>query len=275
MTSHVLTAALPMYDWDEEKLSNDHFWQKLRHAFQPTALAIPEKLERSQETFKVWTDPALLFAQTCGLPYLEHLQSLVQILGVPVYPYEGCRNYEYSSRLVVRSSDTRQSIEEFKNSRLAINEYGSQSGCNAVRLMLHTSALEPSFFQSVSISGSHRQSIRLVSSDEADLCAIDPISWHLAKQHDPEVVAKLNVIDETPYTPGLPFICSNAIARQLDITGTQEKLESIIASFPTSKDYASLPSDIAFPDKSVYQKIKTLQSAAEKHGHHQLAKSET
>ena len=55
------------------------------------------------------------------------------------------------------------------------------------------------------MSGSHRASAKLVSEGQADIAAIDAISFKLIKEYD-NFSSNLSIIAQTKSTPGLPII---------------------------------------------------------------------
>lgn len=266
-------AALPMYDWPEQHSASNTVWGVLRSAFEHDGLVIPVELDRSRPPMSIWTDPDLLFGQTCGLPFADHLQDKTQILGIPVFDTEGVQGGSYSSRIITKKNDCRRTLSDFRGGHLVINDLGSQSGCNALRLKLSQSNLTPIFFGSLHISGSHRASIRAVAESEADLCCIDPVCWDLAKRYDPDIVRLLDVIDETPYTPNLPYICSKSIAQVLDTKDVLQKLERAIESLPHDCYLTTRLQTIAPGNPAMYLDVKTSQHHAEANGHRYLAES--
>ncbi len=86
---------------------------------------------------------------------------------------------------------------------VAGNEWASFSGHIALRAHLaglRAGAPEP-FFAAAVISGSHRESARLVARGEADLAALDAVAWALLRAHEPETAARLVVLDRTGPCP--------------------------------------------------------------------------
>lgn len=264
-------ATLPMYDWPEQYEATNTVWSVVRSVFHRYGLQIPTELDRTRSPMSIWTDPYLLFGQTCGLPYADHLQDITQIIGIPVYETDGIKGGRYSSRIITRKNDHRRKLSDFSGSQLVINDFESQSGCNALRLKLDESKLAPIFFSTLQVSGSHRASIRAVAESRADLCCIDPVSWDLAKRHDPAIVEVLNVIEETPYTPNLPFVCSNTLAHHLDIKEVLQNLEHAIDSLPHECYLTTRLQTIVPGNPSLYLDVKNSQYAAEENGHRLLA----
>lgn len=152
-----------------------------------------------------WQQPRLLLSQTCGYPLVTRLQE-VQPLGCFHYAAPGCEGVGYRSFLVTRQKDMGAGLADFRQRIVVCNSEDSQSGFNALRKMVEPLSENGCFFSQVIFSGSHRQSLRAIQQGEADIAAIDCVTFALLKQHQPQALAQLKVIGETPLTPGLPLI---------------------------------------------------------------------
>lgn len=218
-------AALPMYDWAETHAAHDDLWTAVREALRARGVAAPDALERGAPLMEVWTAPDLVLGQTCGLPYVRHLRDRVALVGAPDLGLPGCPPGWYRSVIVVQADDPREGLGAFRGARLAVNGADSQSGAQA--MMHHASALpDPgTLFGSVTVSGAHEASARLVAEGEADVAAIDAGTWRLVEAHRP-FAARLRVMEATDPTPGLPFVTA------LDPGPVAAALEEAIAARP-------------------------------------------
>lgn len=160
-----------------------------------------------QDYLSHWRDPKLLLSQTCGYP-LCTLLSEVQLVGTFHYQAAGCKNFCYSSQLVVRATDAAKSLSDFRQQRVVCNSTNSQSGYHSLRELVASLHHDGRFFSEVMFSGSHLQSLADLKTNKADIAAIDAVSWALARRHQPELTAGLAVIGTTPLRPGLPMITS-------------------------------------------------------------------
>ena len=89
-----------------------------------------------------------------------------------------------------------------------INGRDSNSGMNLLRAAVAPLADASRFFESVAVSGSHRQSLGLVATGVADVAAIDCVSLELLSRIDPALVAATRVLAWSPLSPGLPLVAS-------------------------------------------------------------------
>ncbi len=201
------TVALPMYDPAPDAL--DRFWSLLRDAMRREGLAeVPRDLAWPADLDTHWRGPDLLLSQTCGYPFASALKSEVQLVGTPRYAAEGCEGARYSSLVVVRAGDEAKILADLRGHRAAINMVGSHSGWNALRAMVAPLARAGRFFASVQETGSHHGSMRAVASGEADVAAIDCVTFALARRNRPELIAPLRILARSAAAPGLPFITS-------------------------------------------------------------------
>ncbi len=196
-----MIASLPMYDTPATAAANDRFWAEIRQSYGHG----PTRLERNQDPHDTWASPELVFSQTCGLPFRSGLYRSVQLVGTPDYGVADCPPGYYNSCIVVRADDPRQCFTEYGGVRLARNDRRSQSGWAAI--LEHARAADPHFRfeENILDTGSHAFSVQAVARGEADIAAIDAITWALLVEHSP-TAGRLRVLERTRPTPGLPFI---------------------------------------------------------------------
>jgi ABC-type phosphate/phosphonate transport system substrate-binding protein len=170
---------------------------------------VPRELTRDLGHFDVWRHPALLFAQGCEYPLAKWFADQVRLVATPRYSATGCEGANYRSAIIVRREET-GSLAEFRGRRCVVNEMDSNSGMNLLRAAVAPLAGGARYFASLAVSGSHRRSAEMVASGEADVAAVDCVSFaHLGREY-PGVVAKLRVLSWTPASPSLPFITARS-----------------------------------------------------------------
>jgi ABC-type phosphate/phosphonate transport system substrate-binding protein len=216
-----MIAALPMYDWPEERAAVDAWYGRLR----ARVPVLPEALTRGRDPHRVWRDPGLVFGQTCWGPLLLGLADHLRVLAQPDYSdVPGGRGPFYRSALVARGRPAdgggvqppAQPGAELPPltamlPRLAVNAQDSMSGWMA----LAQDAGDPrGWAGSIVETGAHRESLRAVAAGRADLAAIDCRSWALARAHEP-CARGLVVVGWTAERPGLPYVTARTTVDQL------------------------------------------------------------
>lgn len=203
-------AALPMYDFPELRWAHDALWAALAdHMAAAGVTDVPWLLTRSLGHFEVWRHPRLLFGQGCEYPLAKSPAS-VRVVATPRYSAPGCEGASYRSAIVVRAEEPAEGLAGLRNRRCAINEADSNSGMNLLRAALAPLSGGAPFFESVVLSGSHRRSVEMIAAGQADLAAVDCVSFaHLQRIHA-STVAGLRILCWTPPSPSLPFITARS-----------------------------------------------------------------
>ncbi|KAA9010683.1 PhnD/SsuA/transferrin family substrate-binding protein [Histidinibacterium aquaticum] len=188
-----------MYDRPETRDAQDRLWAGLREAY---GGPLPETLGQPDDLWAHWTDPALIFSQTCGFPFRALLHPHVQLVGTPDYGLPDCPPGHYRSVFVMRSEDASDDPAHWAGLRLAFNDRISQSGWAAPQTHLAERDL---CFDDGLETGSHAASIRAVAEGRADIAAIDARTWEMARTWD-RVTDGLAEVGRTAPSPGLPLI---------------------------------------------------------------------
>jgi len=197
-----MIAALAMYDRAETAAANDALWSAIRARLGTG----PHSLTRDGDIASIWTDPDLLLAQTCGMPYRTQLHGHVALIGTPDYGLPDCAPGYYRSALVVHKDNPAGQFTDFAGKIFAYNEAGSQSGWAAPQNLAGSLNLK---FAHHLPTGGHLDSARAVADGRADIAAIDGLTWVLLQRYD-AFSANLRVLATTPQTPGLPYITARA-----------------------------------------------------------------
>jgi len=162
-----------------------------------------------------WRRPDLMVSQTCGYPYVTQLRGQVQLLATPAYDFPGCDDCDYSSVIVTRAGSGIASLEQARGRVAAINDAHSNSGMNALRHAVAPFAGGGEFFGAIQWSGSHAASLALVASGDADIAAIDCVTYGYIAQEYPERLRAISVLDYSASAPGLPFIAGGQVPADL------------------------------------------------------------
>jgi ABC-type phosphate/phosphonate transport system substrate-binding protein len=202
-------AALSMYDLPELQDANDALWAAIAERLRTRKfLDVPDHLTRDVPPDVLWTDPDLILAQTCGLPLATRLEGRVRVVATPRYRARGCDGADYRSAVVVRADSPVSSLDDLRARRCAVNDLGSNSGMNLLRAEIAPLAKSKTFFKSVLVTGSHLASAEALAQDEADVAALDCVTWAHLQRWRPGLTARLRVLTWTVRSPGLPLITS-------------------------------------------------------------------
>jgi ABC-type phosphate/phosphonate transport system substrate-binding protein len=261
-------ASLPMYDLEELSGATNALWDGLaRHMRREGLSDVPDVLNRPVQLEQHWLSPNLLISQTCGYPLTHVLRGKVQLVGLPVYACDGCTpDGFYSSLLVVPASSNLHSLAACRQRRAVFNTHDSMSGLlalrHAARQVVGADGVDTPFFAAALESGGHRHSVRKVATGEADIAAIDAVTFALLHRIDPDLTGQVRVIGKTQQVPGLPFITSTATDEQ-----AMSRLRAALTNAFSDPDLASvraelLLSGISFPDPVCYDGILELEADA-------------
>jgi ABC-type phosphate/phosphonate transport system substrate-binding protein len=202
-------AALQMYDWPEVAGRTDAFWSEVAAALAAEGVAAPAALSRPADPAEGWADACLLLGQSCGLPYVAGRCGGAVPVARPVYAAEGCGRGTYRSALVCRAGEEAP-LAAFRGRVAAVNDFGSQSGCNALADAVRP--LGDGFFGAVVLTGAHRASALAVARGDADIAAVDAVAWALFAEVEAAARERLAVLGWTAEVPALPFIAGAAHA---------------------------------------------------------------
>lgn len=206
-----LVASLGMYDHPALHGANDRLWGEIARILRARGVAgVPDHLDRDRPVQDIWRDPALLFAQACGYPLVSDATLALRILALPVYDAPGCGDATHTSVLVARAGDGRGALGAYRGTRSAINDAASNTGMNLFRAKIAPIADTSRFFDTVAETGSHRASVAAVVAGEADIAAIDAVTYAILVRHEPDLTAPLKVVARSPASPTLPFVTSAA-----------------------------------------------------------------
>jgi ABC-type phosphate/phosphonate transport system substrate-binding protein len=198
-----MIASLGMYDFGPAQAANDRLWARIRTGLLGRGFEAPEALTRGESAYwATWASPELILSQTCGYPFRARLHDQVTYVGTPDYGVEGCAPGHYRSVFVARLDDPRRSLSDFDGTRFAYNEPLSQSGWAAPQT--HAARLGIRLLPAVQ-TGAHRISAVAVAEGDADIAALDAVTFELMRDVDP-VAARLRVVARTDPSPGLPLI---------------------------------------------------------------------
>ncbi|MBR0557273.1 PhnD/SsuA/transferrin family substrate-binding protein [Ciceribacter sp. L1K23] len=262
------SASLAMYDFCEPvRQANDALWRIIRDDLTKAGFSAPSKLDRSSPYDALWRREDLVFAQTCGYPYIKQLRGHVRLVGVPIYRFPGGNGIDRASLVVVRDAEGIGGIEDLRNRRVAVNDPMSNSGMNLLRALIAPQAIAGRFFAKVSFTGGHLMSLADVLDGHADVAAIDSVTFGLLAAHSPDALKGVKVLMQTPAGPGLPII-SRKDATDAEVSVVRESLSRIA----TQPAYAAIREPLGLvgfevPDQAAYDALTELEDFALRNGY--------
>ena len=220
---HFMLASLSMYDRPELKAHNQVYWSEIRRALYSRGIESPKLLTEEGTDLAFWGSPKLFLSQTCGLPYRKYLHNKVNLVGTPDCGVKGCPPGYYCSYFIVRKNDKRNSLPQFNNSVFAYNEKNSQSGFASAWNHLKSLGF---WFQNIKITGSHLRSAHSLVNGDADIAAIDAVTWRFIKKYE-AIATELRILEATDPTPGLPYITSKTLKCDVMFDAIEDAIKNL------------------------------------------------
>lgn len=179
-----MSASLPWYPGAAA------FWKDLWHAMRPDLPGAPAELDWPADLAAHWASPDIWITQTCAPLWKARLRDRLYPVGS--FDFGLSAPGTYRSAIVTRQGDRRPL--HAARWRVAVNEFESQSGWGALNGVPRSDVLQ---------TGSHAASMDAVAAGQADLAAIDGVTWRLSPH--PE----LRVRAWTRPTPAPPVLTSD------------------------------------------------------------------
>lgn len=261
-----------MYDLPGLAAATDDWWAGLAAAFRAEGLRdVPDRLARHDDAAAVWTAPNLLFSQTCGYPLTHALAGKVTLVATPVYDAPGCTGGLYRSEILLRADDPATELAELRGRRAVVNAVDSYSGCCALRHAVAPLAAGGHLFGAVTLSGSHLASMNRVAEGEADVCAVDTVTYELLKRTSPGLTGRLRVLTSSAAAPALPYITRRDVTAA-DLARLRAGLARAIADPALAEARAALLiKDVLVRPLSDYDRILEMEAEAAAAGYPEFA----
>jgi ABC-type phosphate/phosphonate transport system substrate-binding protein len=212
----------------------------------------------------LWLSPGLLLTQTCGYPLMTALRGQVRVLGRPRYELPDSSGGNHCSLILSRANDPRRTLGDFHDSRGVINSEDSNSGMNLLRHRLVPLHRDGQFFAQVGISGSHRESLRWLRADLADLAAIDSVTFAYLARHAEDEVAGLRAVARSAFSPTLPYITAASVTDE-QAEELLQVMNQTLRELPEVAEVLGLHEVLAATERD-YQVVLEYQREAEGSG---------
>ena len=205
------TASLPMYNLTEMRQANAAFWHTLRDLLTEAGVAaLPEGLDVARPPVPDRIGDDVLFSQTCGYPLETIFRGQTVRLGTPCYDAEGCEGPTHCGFFVVPINSRARTLRDLAGGTFLLNSRHSNSGMNLPRRTLAEIADRGAFFARVIETGSQPGNLDKIARGEADVTAVDCVTYALWRRHRPEAGKRTTIIARTPPSPAIPFVTSAA-----------------------------------------------------------------
>ncbi|WP_416770295.1 phosphate/phosphite/phosphonate ABC transporter substrate-binding protein [Pseudomonas sp. RHF3.3-3] len=212
----------------------------------------------------LWLAPDLLLTQTCGYPLMTRLRGQVSVVGRPHYRLPDAADGQHCSLLLARADNPRSALAEFFGSRGVINDDGSNSGMNLLRHSLAALHRDGRFFASVGRSGAHRESLRWLREDLADLAAVDSVTFAYLARFAPQEVSGLRVVARSALSPCLPYIGVAGLAEE-EVVRIREAMNQALRELPEVGEVLGLR-EVLPACEADYQVLLDYRDEAERSG---------
>ena len=263
-------ASLPMYLANRPAVAA--LWELLREKLNAAGMErLPAQLTWPQDYHRHWLEPDLLLSQTCGFPLTHALAGQVQLVGCFSYDAPQCEGIYCRSVLVARSEHAHWALERFRGLRVAFNAQDSQSGTNALRALVAPLARKGVFFARTLETGAHTASVAAVRNGQADLAAIDCVTFAALQRCTPQATQGLCTVGTTDAYPGLPLVTALATSAAERVQ-LQQALHALVAMPQAATTLETLGiSGFDTPTLSVYQRCADMRESARALGYPALA----
>ncbi len=217
---------------------------------------------------QLWLAPELLLTQTCGYPLMTRLRGQVTVIGRPRYELPDATGGKHCSLLLTREDNPRVTLQDFLGSRAVLNESGSNSGMNLLRQRLAPYQQNGQFFAHVQYSGSHRESLRWLREDLADLAAVDSVTFAYLARFASHEVAGLRVVERSAESPCLPYIGAVGMSEK-DVEHLREVMNQALRERPDVAEVLGV-SEVLPSTEADYQILPDYRDQAQEMGFEHL-----
>ncbi len=199
-----LVANLPWYDHAITQPALDQFWYTVANFLQAHGCTqVPAELQRHTDVRSLWQSPRLMLSQCCGPDLFTREGMALSVIGRPSFEQLTCEPGYYYSHIVGCRDDLQSPV------RVAVNSLSSRSGYLALLEWTKSNKVDIS---SIKVSGSHLNSLKLLSENQADIAAIDA---HVINQYKLNIDLPVHGVSHAALAP--PFVChrDNGLDKEL------------------------------------------------------------
>jgi len=194
--------AFPMYVLPQMREDMGALWQALAQQLDGRDLPAAPQFD---DPLAQGLPDNLLMVQYCGFPYVSLWRGQLRPLASLHYDAPHCDGIWHRSVVVVHKNSAYEKLEHLRGREAAINGYDSNTGMNLLRHAIAPLAGGKHFLGGVTETGAHVESMRAVADGQADVAAIDCVTFAYIRDYLPELWAQVRVIAVTAASPALPL----------------------------------------------------------------------
>ena len=204
---------MPMYDMPEVRKALDSLWRGFAINAQREGLRdVPKGLVHGRPLDQLWNDPDLWFSQCCGYDLVNGYAGRLVPIAIPRYGAPECDGSDYASVIVVHEDNKVDCVLEMRGAVCVINGPDSHSGMNALRALIAPVSSRGRFFSRVKVSGTHAGSLDMIRRGEAEVAAIDCVTYALLGRYRPDALSGIRKLGRTYWAPGIPYVTRATLA---------------------------------------------------------------
>ncbi len=200
-------ASMPMYDMPELRKALHSLWRGFAANARREGLGdVPGELTHGRHLDRLWRDPDLWFSQCCGYDLVNGYAGRLVPIATPRYGAPECEGCDYASVIVVDEDNKADDVLEMRGAVCVINGPDSHSGMNALRALVAPVSERGRFFSHVKVSGTHADSLEMIKRGQAEVAAIDCVTYALLGRYRPDALAGIRKLGRTHLAPGIPYV---------------------------------------------------------------------
>ena len=264
-------ASMPMYEMPEVRKALDSLWAGLARNFRREGIAdVPDSIVHDRPLAELWADPELCFSQCCGYDLVNRYAGKLQPIVTPHYGAPECEGRDYASVVIVAEACEATDVLEMRGAVCVINGPESHSGMSALRALIAPVSHAGRFFSRVEVSGTHAGSLAMIRSGDADVAAVDCVTYALLRRNRPDSLIGTRKLGRTYRAPGIPYV-TRSDRDEDTIARTRTAIFKSFAdpNLAGARDTLLLK-DIEQTTASDYQPIMAYQDLAARYGYPEL-----
>ncbi len=201
-----LIASLPWYPFKVLEGHYRTFWRYIAAELKRQGIDAPDTLYPAEHYRTHWRSSDLLLSQCCGYHIATKVPDL-EVVAVPRFDLrDGVAPGKYRSVIITRIDDPGDRIEDFRGRVAVYNDDQSYSGHTALLDAIPESDRGQAFFSRAKSKGSHVDSVKTIVEGDAQVAAIDEVSYEIMKREVPHLIEKTKIIVTTEQAQAPPYV---------------------------------------------------------------------